>query len=93
MPDPGDGDPPEPFADDTDFCCLLVAKPTMFGKGFRKLKTPAGKTVAFYTLLPLYEAEVRYKLKNGADALLGKLDDAEVDDVIDINRAPVVGRR
>ena len=43
------GDPPQPYADDTDFCCMLVAKPVMFDKGFRKLKL-GNKTIAFYVL-------------------------------------------
>lgn len=85
------GDPPEPFADDTDFCCWLVAKPVMFDKGFRRLKL-GRKTIAFYVLLPLYEEEVRLKLDRGTGELLDRFDEEDIDDVIDVGR-PNVGTK
>jgi hypothetical protein len=87
------GDPPQPFADDTELCCLLVARPMNFARGFRRLRTEDGKEVAFYVLLPLHAAEVRYKLKHGADALTDKFDAVGLDDVIDPGRRSVVGKR
>jgi hypothetical protein len=86
------GDPPEPYADGTDFCCMLVARPVMFDKGFRKLKL-ADKTIAFYVLLPLYAEEVRLKLDRGTDELLDLFDEYELDDVIDLERPNVAKKR
>lgn len=86
------GDPPEPFADGTDFCCWLVSKPVMFDKGFRKL-TVGKKTIAFSVLLPLYEEEVRLKLDRGTEELLDLFDEYEIDDVIDAGRPNVAKKR
>ena len=36
---------------------------------------------------------MKYKLRHGADSLPDKFDAAELDDVIDVGREPVVGRR
>lgn len=86
------GDPPEPYAGDTDFCCMLVAKPVMFDKGFRKLKL-GKKTISFFVLLPLYAEEVALKLERGTEELLDRFDEYEIDDVIDVERPNVAKKR
>jgi hypothetical protein len=87
------GDPPEPFADNTDFCCWLVVKPVMFDKGFRRMTAPSGRKVAFFNIVPLYDEEVEFKLHHGADDLLDLFDDHEIDDVIDLNRPNVAKKK
>ena len=71
---------------------MLVSKPVMFDKGFRRLKL-GNKTIAFYVLLPLYLEEVELKLSKGTDELLDRFDEYEIDAVIDIERPNVAKKR
>ncbi|MBO0700554.1 MAG: suppressor of fused domain protein, partial [Zavarzinella sp.] len=72
------GDPPEPFADNTDLCCAYLLRPALFPKEFFKLKLGNKKTVHFFCLVPLYEDEMKFKLKVGSDDLVDRLDEAGV---------------
>lgn len=67
------GDPPEPFADGTDLCCLLVMAPASVDPAFWTLKRP-GHAIHFYALWPLHRAEMDLKLERGLDALLDRLE-------------------
>ena len=87
------GDPPEPFADNTDLCCAYLLRPALFDKEFRKLRINKRKTVYFHALVPLYEEEMNYKLKIGSDELLDRLDAADVTELLDIERPNVCKRR
>ena len=53
-----------------------------------EIKLPNGKTVWFYTLMPLYEDEMLYKLENGAEALTDKFQERNFPypPVVDVNR-------
>ena len=62
----------EPFAENTDFCALLLLDAfTPQGEPFFAL--PGGETVRFYQLFPLYEQELQFKLKHGAQALVDRM--------------------
>ena len=87
------GDPPEPFADNTDLCCAYLLRPALFPKEFFKLPLSKKKTVRFFCLVPLYADETEFKLKNGSDALIDRLDDAGVTELLDIERPSVCRRR
>jgi Suppressor of fused protein (SUFU) len=87
------GDPAEPFADNTDLCCAYLLRPALFPKEFFKLKVSRGKTVHFFCLVPLYEDEMKFKLKVGSDELVDRLDDAGVTELLDIDRPSVCRRR
>ena len=83
------GDPPRPLAEDTELCCMMTVPPICVDEDADVVVTPKGN-VMLISLLPLYEAEMRFKLERGADALISKLVTAGVDDVIDPKRAAVV---
>jgi hypothetical protein len=87
------GDPPEPFADNTDLCCAYLLRPALFPKEFFKLRLSKRKTVHFFCLVPLYEDEMTFKLKVGSDELLDRLDAADVTELLDIERPSVCRRR
>ena len=59
-----------PFAENTSFGTILLGYPNLFGKKSMVCKLPNGEEVNFYQLIPLYNEEVEYKLKNNAEALL-----------------------
>ena len=87
------GDPPEPFADNTELCCAYLLRPALFPKEFFKLPASKRKTIRFFCLVPLYTDEVDFKLKHGSGALIDRLDDAGVTELLDIERPSICRRR
>jgi hypothetical protein len=83
------GDPPEPFADGTEFCGLIVLPPVHLPRGFRVLQTTAGKEVEFFAVVPLYREEMEFKLRNGARALLDLFTENDVTPVVAPGRVNV----
>lgn len=83
------GDPPEPFADNTKLCCLLVLPSPTVPEEFHTLKTSGDKEINFYSLVPLYREEMDLKLHQGADQLLDLFDAHNIQDIIDPSRKNV----
>lgn len=67
------GDPPEPYADDTSLCCMLVMAPATLEPELWSLKRP-GNLVHLYALWPLHREEMELKLEHGLEALLDRLE-------------------
>lgn len=87
------GDPPQPFADGTKMCGVVLAPPTLFGEKFAELALPGGKIIRFHAVLPLYSEELDFKLKQGADALFERFDRLHVTELLDPRRANVCKKR
>jgi hypothetical protein len=87
------GDPPEPYAANTKLCCALLLRPVLFGDDFMSLKVNDEKTIDFLSLVPIYQEEMDFKLKKGLDPLLEKLENAEVTELLDINRKNVCKKK
>jgi hypothetical protein len=85
------GDPAEPFANNTGFCCMLLLPSMSLPKASRQATLPDGTVVNFWALYPLYADEINYKLEHGLDALIDKFEAAGVSDIVDIHRASVMG--
>ncbi|HEY2495257.1 MAG TPA: suppressor of fused domain protein [Paenibacillus sp.] len=85
------GDPAQPYATNTQFSGMMLTFPSIVedANHFFTLDLPNGNEVHFFNLMPLYTEEMNYKLKNGADALLAKLEKAGVDEKVDIKRRNV----
>jgi hypothetical protein len=67
------GDPPEPFNEFTKLCSLILLSPHCVPSEFHELKIDGGKTIRFFSLVPLYEDELSFKLRRGASALESRL--------------------
>ncbi len=67
------GDPPSPYADGTDLCCMLVMAPATIEPELWTLKRP-GNLVHLYALWPLHREEMELKLERGLEALLDELE-------------------
>lgn len=87
------GDPPEPYADNTKLSGMIVLPPLSLPESVHRLQRPSGDVVRFWSLVPLYAEEMDFKLKEGSDALLEKLDEAGVGDVVDPSRRNVVAKK
>jgi hypothetical protein len=85
------GDPPEPFADNTGFCCVMTWPPLMAPDSSR-LVINDDIVINFYALWPMYAEEVDFKLKRGVDPLLAKYDEIELVEMIQVDRPNTCGR-
>jgi hypothetical protein len=85
-------DPPRSYAKDTRLSGAIIAAPLLPPEAFRTLDRPQG-TIAFYGVIPLYRAEMDFKLSEGADALYDRLAGAGVTELVDPQRESVVPER
>lgn len=83
------GDPAEPYADNTKLCCALLLPPIDVNTDFISLKVNDDVTVKFLSVVPIYKEEMEYKLKYGVEALMDKFDKYNINEVIDIKRRNV----
>lgn len=65
----------EPMASNTALSGVMLVNPGAFETEAYECELPNGDVVNFYQMLPLYDEEMNYKLENGAEALLSKMDD------------------
>lgn len=86
------GDPAEPFADNTELNTMLLLPTLAFGEGFQTLEVP-NKKIHFFTLIPLYTEEVNLKMKKGVEALYDGFDKYGISDIVDISRPLTVKKK
>ncbi len=79
----------EPLADNTELAGFILDIPNTITS--EECKLPNGDIVNFYSLIPLYEEEMSYKVDNGGEALLSRIENIKEDiHLVDINREAVV---
>lgn len=86
------GDPPAPFADNTELSGVIIGPPLLAPEDFFKLVINPDKVIYFLSVLPLYKEEMEFKLAKGADALFERLDKQDVTELLDIHRPNVCKR-
>ena len=78
-----------PYAGNTkQNSCFLLRSMSEEGEE-RSLLLPSGKKVRFYQIIPTYQEEMDYKLKNGCQALVQKLYENDIDMLINSQRKNV----
>ena len=87
------GDPAEPFADNTGLCGILILPSVNVPEAFYTLDIDAEKTITFMSLVPLYEEEMNLKLRKGSVALLERFDREDITDIVAENRKNVGKKR
>lgn len=80
------GDPPEPFAPNTEMCCMALAPPLLCGEEIRVLEVDAQTQIHFFAAVPLYREEMLYKLRHGMEKLSKRLARHEVTELLDPER-------
>jgi hypothetical protein len=86
------GDPPKPYATDTQLCGVILAPSLLVPKEFYSLDA-AGRHVEFYAAIPLYKEELELSNKQGMKQLLTTLIDHNVNDLVDVKRRNVARKR
>lgn len=87
------GDPPMPFAANTEFCCGLVTLPLEKDPEFWTAELSDGRVVRPLSVIPLFREEVELKLTEGTGALFERFDRYGVNDIIRLDRPNVAVRR
>ena len=80
------GDPAEPYTDNTRLCCALLLSPVRFDEKFCQLGIDDEKTIHFFAVVPLYQEEVDVKLQRGAEALFAGFEKHGVTELLDPKR-------
>lgn len=83
------GDPPRPYAADTQLCCVMLEVALIGGPAFGLLELN-GRRVEFLTLIPLTAPELDFKLREGREALENLFDRHQVGPWVDPHRPGVV---
>lgn len=82
----------EPFAENTMLSGVMLTEPYCVQDDTAFCKLPNGDQVAFWQVMPIYEEEMQYKLRNGAESLIEAFGDA-FPHVLDISRPCVVAEK
>lgn len=64
-----------PLSYTTELCASILINPPCGNVGGNTCTLPDGEEVNFYQVIPLYRDELEYKLKNGTQKLLDKMND------------------
>lgn len=84
------GESGEPFAPNTKFSGMYITYPLHFETDFVKLKISPKKTVWFYSVIPLYTKEWKFKLDKGSDALEELFDKNKVSELLNPKRPSII---
>jgi len=87
------GDPPKPFASNTELCCALLLSPLLADEGFTDLVAESDKIIRFYSLVPVYREEMDLKLQKGTDPLVERLVQQHVSELLNPQRANVCKKK
>jgi predicted Zn finger-like uncharacterized protein len=87
------GDPAEPYAENTKLCCALLLSPILPDEGFSQLVIDDEKTIHFFSIVPIYQEEIDLKLSQGTEPLVEKFAQAKVSELLDIRRVNVCKKR
>lgn len=84
------GNPPHPYASDTQLSCALIAPPLTLLPEAKTLAGPQGE-VQLLAVVPVFEREVELKVEKGSDELFSRLDEHGVTEILDPHRRAVAG--
>ena len=87
------GDPATPYAPTTALCGAILLPSVTVPEAFHQLETADGERIAFLAVVPLYQAEMDLKLREGSDELLKRFGKKDVSDIVDLQRPDVAARR
>lgn len=80
------GDPAEPYAENTNLVCALLAPPFQEEEEFWTLEIDDEKTINFFLVIPLYKEEMNCKLQRGVEELFERFEKHDVPLILDPQR-------
>ncbi len=85
------GNPPEPFTENSGLSCAMLVSPVMLPPDFYELKIDEEKTIHFHGVIPLHEDEMNLKLAKGTEALYDGFEKHNVYELLDPSRPSSLG--
>jgi hypothetical protein len=85
------GDPAEAFSDNCSFNGVILLPSINVPEEFHTLTINTEKQINFFSIVPLYQEEMNFKLRNGTDALLAKFNRFGLSDIVSLDRKNVAG--
>jgi hypothetical protein len=85
------GDPPQVYASNNQFCCMYLGVPRTVSKQFWSLRIRPNKIIRFYALYS-YQGEMEMKLKEGAEHLENLFEKNKVTEIVNVNRPDLSAR-
>lgn len=79
----------EEFAEGIGFNSIMLASSMELSDEFTQIELENRKVIDIYTLIPLYNEELEFKKKNGANALLERFDNFGIEEIVKIGRKNV----
>lgn len=87
-------DPPKAYADSTRLCGAMLGPVISLPVDFASLKPPGSPPISFFSVVPLHQAEMDFKIKNGGEPLLANLfKQGVIADIIDPARKSVIKKK
>ena len=86
------GEEAEPYASNTRFGCMMAFNPIL-SPNAHQLQVDDETRIDFYALWPLYKEEMDLKLNKGVEPLLNKMMEAQVSELVRLDRPSVVGKK
>lgn len=83
------GDPARPLSDRTKLNGVILLPPIMVHRDFLTLEMDSERTIRFYSIVPLYQEEMEFKLKYGCNDLTDKFDKYGINEIVRVNRKNV----
>jgi len=72
---------------------VIILPPVSSANDFASLEINENKVIEFYSVVPLYNEEMNFKLNKGAEALLEKFNKYKMNDLIVPDRKNVAKKR
>jgi hypothetical protein len=86
------GEDSKPYAPSTKLCAVLIVPSLLVPTEFYQLDA-SEKRIGFYAAVPIYEEELQLGLKQGTKALMERIVDRDVNDVVEFKRKNVARGR
>jgi hypothetical protein len=87
-------DPPQAYADSTSLCGAMLGPPISLPMDFASLKAPGSPPIYFFSVLPLHQAEMDFKIQNGGEPLMANLfKQGVIADIVDPARKSVIQKK
>jgi hypothetical protein len=87
-------DPPQAYADSTKLCGAMLGPPISLPMDFASLEVPGSPAIYFFSVLPLHQEEMDFKIKNGGEPLMANLfKQGVIADIVDPSRKSVIQKK
>ncbi len=84
------GDPPKPFDESTRLNSVIIFRPIFLPEAFSTLQLSSDTVIQFYTVVPLFEEERQFAIRNSSEELFSKFKNKNVGELLQPQRPTVL---